>query len=283
MLRKVESVGAPLGMGIPAWLFYATMRISPPRIRSRMWKSLYQRMAKSQRDDSFRFMNYGFDGELSLDLEPSDENDRYFIQLYFMNIQDVEIKDKRVLEIGSGRGGGASWIARSLEPLSLTALDYSGEAIELCNQWYSNQANLAFVEGSAEDLPFESESFDIIYNVESSHCYANIPAFLSEAFRVLEKGGHFCWTDIRDKARMERMEAQFLEAGFTIVSNQEVTENVMSALVNIHQDRSEMIRQRAPPSLRKSFETFGGVPGTPIFESFKSGRLNYFRYLLTKN
>ena len=100
---------------------------------------------------------------------------------------------------------------------------------------------------------------------------------------MLEKGGYFCWTDIRDKASMQRMETQFSEAGFTIVSMREVTENVMSALVNIHQDRSEMIRQRAPPSLRKSFETFGGVPGTPIFESFKSGRLNYFRYLLTKN
>jgi len=248
-----------------------------------MWKWLYQRMAKSQRDGSFRFMNYGFDGDISLDLEPGDERDRFFIQLYFMNIQDIEVKGKRILEIGSGRGGGASWIARSLEPLSLTALDYSGEAIELCRGWYSDQENLTFVEGSAEKLPFDSESFDIVYNVESSHCYANIPSFLSEAFRVLEKGGYFCWTDIRDKARMEKMETQFLEAGFTIISMNEVTENVISALVNIHEDRSEMIRQRAPASLRKSFETFGGVPGTPIFESFNSGRLNYFRYLLTKN
>ncbi|HJM12922.1 MAG TPA: class I SAM-dependent methyltransferase [Candidatus Thalassarchaeaceae archaeon] len=269
-------------MGIPARVFYVIMRISPPRFRSKMWKWLYQRMANSQTDSDFRFMNYGFeDGDPPL-LKESDEPNRLFIQLYNMNIRDVEISGKDVLEVGSGRGGGASWIAKTMQPKSLVAIDYSGKAVKLCSDWYSSQENLTFIEGNAESIPMEQNSFDLVYNVESSHCYANIPAFLSEVFRVLRPGGNFCWTDIREGKTMSVLHEQFLETGFRIDYQREITENVVAALDKINQGRRQMIRDRAPPSLRKSFETFGGVPGTPVYESFKSGKLHYFRYLLTR-
>ena len=82
---------------------------------------------------------------------------------------------------------------------------------------------------------------------------------------------------------MDNLHGQFLEAGFNIDSNSEITENVVSALDKIDRDRRKMIRDRAPASLRKSFETFGGVPGTPIYEALKSGRISYFRYRLTRH
>ena len=65
-------------------------------------------------------------------------------------------------------------------------------------------------------------------------------------------------------------------------SKKEVTSNVLKALSEIDADRREMIRKSAPPSLRKSFETFGGVPGTPIFSALETGKILYFRYLLSK-
>ena len=136
--------------------------------------------------------------------------------------------------------------------------------------------------GNAEELPFDPESFDVVYNVESSHCYANIAAFLREVFRVLKPRGKFCWTDIRDRVRMEKLHQQFLGTGFEILSSKEVTPEVIDALDKIDQGRREMIRKRAPASLRRSFETFGGVPGTPVYQAFKNGELNYFRYLLVK-
>ena len=278
----MEGLGATLTMGIPASLFYAVMRIAPPRFRSRMWKWLYQRMSNSQKDSDFRFMNYGFEDEDPPLLNDEDEPNRLFIQLYHMNVRDIEIEGRRVLEIGSGRGGGASWIARNLHPEELVAIDFSGKAVNLCSKWYSTQTNLKFLEGNAEDLHFEHQTFDVVYNVESSHCYANIPAFLSEVHRVLRSGGKFCWTDLRDRKTMDSLHQQFLDAGFRIDENCEITENVISALDKIDRGRRKMIRERAPPSLRKSFETFGGVPGTPIYQSLKSGRIRYFRYLLTR-
>jgi len=279
----VEGLGVSLPMGLPARAFYFLMRISPPAIRSRMWKRLYQRMAKSQTDPRFRFMNYGYVDDFPVSLLEEDEQDRLFIQLYEMNVRDSSLKGKQVLEIGSGRGGGASWIAKTYSPEKLVAVDYSGEAVKLCSNWYSNQDNLEFLEGNAEILPFNDESFHIVYNVESSHCYGDIPAFLREAFRVLIAGGKLCWTDMRDQSTMDKMEAQFIQAGFVIESCRDVTGNVIDALNLIEQDRKRMIHQSAPKSLRKSFETFGGVPGTPIYESLKSGRIKYFRYLLSKS
>jgi len=278
----VEGIGANLGMGIPARAFYAIMRISPPRVRSRMWRALYQRMARSQDNPEFRFMNYGFKDASGPPLSEADEPDRLFIQLYYMNIRDTNLEGKEVLEIGSGRGGGAYWISRTMKPKSLVALDYSEQAIHRCVDWYSSQDNLSFIEGNAEKLPLEDETFDVVYNVESSHCYGDIPAFLGEVFRVLRPQGKFCWTDMRDPKAMLELHEQFTLTGFNIESRAEVTSNVIEALNDIDEGRREMIRNSAPPSLRKSFETFGGVPGTPIYEALKSGRIGYFRYLLSK-
>ena len=278
----MEGIGANLAMGIPARVFYIIMRLSPSRIRMRLWRGLYQRMARSQKDPGFRFMNYGFSDDSDLQLSEADEPDRLFIQLYNMNIRDVEIEGKEVLEIGSGRGGGASWIARTFNPKSLVAVDYSEEAVKLSKNWFTIQDNLEFKVGNAQDLPLSDDSFDIVYNVESSHCYANIPEFLKEVFRVLKPNGKFCWTDMRDSGTMEEMHDQFTQVGFNIESRADVTKNVIKALNLIDEGRRNMIRKSAPSSLRKSFETFGGVPGTPVYEALKSGKIQYFRYLLSK-
>lgn len=48
-------------------------------------------------------------------------------------------------------------------------------------------------------MPFSSQSFDIILNVESSHLYTNINEFLNEVYRVLKPNGYFCWSDLRQK------------------------------------------------------------------------------------
>ena len=256
----MEGIGANLSTGIPARIFYSVMRLAPSRVRMRMWRGLYQRMAKSQKDSNFRFMNYGFTDGDELELSSEDEGDRLFIQLYNMNIRDVEIEGNEVLEVGSGRGGGASWISRKYNPKYLLAVDYSDEAIRLSQGWFSDQDNLEFKVGNAQQLSLPDQSFDIVYNVESSHCYADIPAFISEVFRVLKPGGKFCWTDMRDKKTMEKMHQNFVQSGFTLESWKDVTENVVDALDIIDEGRREMIRQSAPLLSGKASRPSGECP-----------------------
>ena len=278
----MESIGDKMSMGIPARIFATLLKISPSSIQNRLWKWWYQRISKAHNKVEFRFMNYGYiDSEIP-ELDSSDEAYRLFIQLYHMNIRDVSLENKEVLEVGSGRGGGASWVAKTMKPSSLIGLDFSREAVSLCNKWYE-QENLDFREGNAQDLPFQKNSFDVVYNVESSHCYGDMSKFASEVFRVLKKGGNFCWTDFRDEETMKKTEKIFTNSGFLIVSKKEITQEVIQALDMINDTKKERISKLVPRIIRRSFETFAGVQGTPVYESFKSGKLRYYRYQLIKN
>ena len=106
------------------------------------------------RNPELKLMNYGYDSpNLSLKLDDDDEIERYPIQLYHHVASQTELKDKIVLEVGSGRGGGASYIARYLNPLAIRGIDISKDVVMLCNDLY-NISSLDFSFGDSEDIPF---------------------------------------------------------------------------------------------------------------------------------
>ncbi len=280
MLSQVE--GVKLRLGIPARIFATMLKFLPGRVGDRMWKWWYQRLAKAKAWGEFGFMNYGFIDDDQPTLEADDESDRLFIQLYHMNIRDIELNGKQVLEVGSGRGGGANWIARTYEPKSLTAMDYSAAAVKLCSRMYGRQNNLTFIEGNAMKLPFEDNSFDVVYNVESSHCYSDMDAFVDEAHRVLKPGGHFAWTDFRDAKTIEEVRNKFSSSEFEILKDVDITKEVLAALDEISDDKQSRIQKGTGRIIRRSFETFAGVRGTPVYEAFTKGELGYYRCLLRK-
>ena len=269
-------------MGLPARFFVMMLRFAPNRIQNRMWKWWYQKLAKTNDRSEFRFMNYGFEDGNGLELEPEDEPNRMFIQLYSMNIRGVDLEGRDVLEVGSGRGGGASWIAKTHSPARLTGVDFSSEAVGLCKRWYAGQSNLNFVEGNAQDLPFDDESFDVVYNVESSHCYGDMAAFVEQAHRVLRPGGMFCWTDLRDAETMTTLPSLFESKGFEIMESTDVVQEVIKALDEINESKMKAIEENVPKSVRRSFETFAGVKGTPVYEGFVNGSMAYHRHLMRK-
>ena len=271
-----------MAMGIPARIFATLLRISPGRTRNWMWKWWYQRLAKAHGRSDFRFMNYGFIDDEGPELDEEDEVYRLFIQLYHQNIRDVDLSNKDVLEVGSGRGGGASWIAKYAKPKSLVAVDFSKSAVELANKWYASQKNLSFKEENAESLSMSDSIFDVVYNVESSHCYGNMEKFVNEVYRVLKPGGFFCWTDFRDKPTIKSVNSFFEGAKLKIISKKDITKEVLRALDDINDAKTKAIGEKVPRTMRKSFETFAGVEGTPVYEAFKAGTLHYYRYLLKK-
>eukprot|EP00457_Paulinella_chromatophora_P012421 gb/GEZN01012630.1/.p1 GENE.gb/GEZN01012630.1/~~gb/GEZN01012630.1/.p1 ORF type:complete len:298 (+),score=33.17 gb/GEZN01012630.1/:26-919(+) len=55
----------------------------------------------------------------------------------------------------------------------------------------SSFLSIEFVEGDAEKLPFASESFDVYTIAFGLRNVTNIPQAISEAYRVLKKGGRF--------------------------------------------------------------------------------------------
>jgi len=220
-------------------------------------------------------MNYGYakDGFFP-DLFPDDEIERYPIHLYHHTVTQINVANKDILEVGSGRGGGVSYISRYLKPKSITGIDISNEAIQLCGTLY-REDGLCFKEGDSEDMPFDGCMFDVVLNVESSHCYGNIDVFLSEVKRVLKPGGYFLWCDFRTIEKMEELFRQFSSSGLTKIKDQDITLNIITALNYLTAFRKENIKRHVPRVIQKVFESYAGVRGGRVHNAFIADEIIY--------
>jgi SAM-dependent methyltransferase len=254
-------------------------------IKRVLWKKWYDFLARSYRKSDWTFMNYGYAPAVenqTLALDPADEPNRYCIQLYHFVVSPIDLKGMRVLEVGSGRGGGASYIKRYLEPAAVTGVDFSANAVEFCRHQYQ-VVGLSFREGAAEKLPFKDESFDAVVNVESSHCYGSMETFLSEVRRVLRPGGAFLYADLRDRASLVEWRTQLLVSRMNIVSEADITANVLAALDADNDRKSALIHQLIPRPLIASFADFAGMRGSVIYEAFRTGSFTYRAFQLQRN
>ena len=231
-------------------------------------------------------MNYGYaslDGsEAPLVLLPTDEPNRYAIQLYHCVARAVELLAQEVLEVGCGRGGGASFIKRYHHPRHVTGVDVSTRAIRFC-QRTQHIDGLTFVQGDAEALPFEDDCFDAVINVESSHCYGSMPTFLREVKRVLRPGGHFLFADLRASEDCDFLHAQFTKTGMSIRETQDITANVLEALRQDSERKLELIQRSVNKRFVGAFRQFAAIKGSAVFAGFENGTTRYLRYLLQKD
>ena len=268
-----------------AKLFISLLRLSPGLQRA-LWRWWYQRLAKRATDSGWTFMNYGYSSlndNSSIDLNPEDESNRLFIQLYNYASSQIPLDNRKVLEVGSGRGGGASFVARYHHPELMTGLDYSSSAIKLSNKIHSNVSNLHFIKGDAENLPFDDNTFDAVINVESSHCYGNMKKFLNEVYRVLKKGGHFTWVDLRGKDMVRDTESAFEGVNLKCIHEQTITSEVIQALDGIHERKMQMIKLHVPKFLQSAFKDFAGVKKSKIYNAFNDGNAVYLAKAFQKS
>lgn len=257
----------------------------PTAMRRPMWRIWHKLMIRFDKDISANFMNYGYaglNGDQPIELEEKDEVNRYCIQLYDHVVNSVDLRNKKVLEIGSGRGGGADYITRYYKPLKYTAVDISSSVISFCNRFY-NVPGLSFLEGRAEKIPVNGENFDAVVNVESARCYSDIEIFFNEVHRILDDNGYFLFADMIERDEIEEIRNSLKKCGFTIKNEQNITPNVSKGLELDTQRREKLIKKKIPGFLQKSFLEFAGTKGTNRFKSFNNGKFEYLSFVLTKN
>lgn len=250
-----------------------------------MWRIWHNLLIHFDKDSTVNFMNYGFaglNGDRTITLEKEDEWNRYPIQLYDHVVNSVKLENKKVLEVGSGRGGGAHYIARYYKPEKYTGLDISSGVIKFCNRLYQ-VPGLSFIEGRAEKLPFEAEAYDAVVNVESARGYSDIKTFFREVHRILNRDGHFLFADVVREGKVKELRENLLSCGFTINSEKEITKNVAKGLELDTKRREMMIQNKVPAFLRRPFEKWAGTKGTDRFDSFSNGKLTYWSFVLRKN
>jgi fatty-acid O-methyltransferase len=235
-------------------------------------------------DDDVVFLNWGYEVNppLGIPLDASDERNRYPIQLYHVTAtQAGGIAGKRVLEVGCGRGGGASYLTRALRPESYVGLDLNKSGIEFCRRPHQ-LPGLQFVHGHAEELPFPDESFDAVINVESSHCYPHFDRFLSEVARVLRPGGAFLYADVRPYFQCAQWEAVLNAVpAMQVTSGREINAEVLRGM-ELNSPRWEAMWDSAVPRFLHRVSV-APVEGAAIYRDVQSGQKSYRMYCLQKS
>ncbi len=254
-------------------------------VRRDVNRVFYNYLAQLDRAGAVTLMNYGYasldENAQPLWLSEEDEPNRYCLQLYRHVSSAVDLRGQNVLEVGSGRGGGASFVKRCLGPRAMTGIDYSEKAVAFCQRHY-NIDGLSYIHGDAENLPLGNEQFDAVINVESSHCYGMMEWFLAEVYRVLKPGGHLLWADHRKAERFAGVKSGMRAAGFQITDEEVISPNVLKAMTIQGQRNRELIDRNVPGIARPIFYHFAGIEGTHIYNKIASGELVYMRMALTK-
>ncbi len=115
---------------------------------------------------------------------------------WYKTVDEVlpDLNGKDVLEVGCGRGVFAHYLALRYPQARIVAVDFSPEAIQVANKTYADVSNIHFQVADAEQLPFESGTFDYYISCETIEHVLHPPRMINEIYRVLRGAGSFVLT-----------------------------------------------------------------------------------------
>jgi tocopherol O-methyltransferase len=99
-----------------------------------------------------------------------------------------------ILDIGCGFGASSIYLARKYQA-DVTAITTSPLQVEMANQAAARAGvSASFVCMDAEHISF-SQSFDVLWSIESISHYQDLPRFFANAAKLLNPGGTFALAD----------------------------------------------------------------------------------------
>lgn len=251
-------------------------------LREQMFRAWYWYVNNRDKNAEILFMNYGYNNDNQVvKLKDDDENNRYSIQLYHHLAAEAVLKDKDILEVGCGRGGGLAYVHKTFKPANAMGVDLDTGAVVFCTKNYPSD-NISFEQGDAQNLSFEDNSYDVLLNVESSHRYPEFHLFLNEVKRILRPDGYFLYTDFRYDWEMDDLHKSIEEMGFEIIKQKTITRNVVKALELDDQRKRDLVKKLVPGFISKIALNFAGTIGSETYNQFDTGKYEYYSYVLRK-
>jgi SAM-dependent methyltransferase len=251
-------------------------------LRKVVWKFWYPFLTRRLHEEGVIFLNYAYETEppMAIPLSPDEEKDRACIQLYHHVGSQADLRGKHVLEVSCGHGGGASYLTRTFQPARYTGLDLNPAGIAFCKTRH-HADGLEFIQGDAENLPFQTGTFDAVINVEASHCYPDFPRFLSEVARVLRPGGHFLYADFRFNDSIPAWEQAIAGCGMEIANRTDIGPCVIRGLDQNSASSQVLLDRKLPKFLHGLGRDFAGVKGSRVYNALVAGYLSYRSYCFT--
>lgn len=232
------------------------------------------------------FLNQGYaplEPDESLpELLDEDRPFRFSMYLYYHVASQVELRNKEVLEVSCGRGGGSYFLMKYMHPKRIVGIDLSAKNIEL-NAKTFHLAGLSFCQGDAEALPFASGSFDVVVNIESHHLYPNPKKFYHEVERVLRPNGYFLYSDLGKKGHMEEVRMQLKKIGFVVLNSKDITKNVVENIRRRNGDMERILRSVAKDEKRYcQLASWAKMVGTEGYKAYCEGIDEYCSCIFRK-
>jgi len=108
--------------------------------------------------------------------------------LELMNVQ----KGDRILELGCGAGYATRLISEMGLAEEIVGLDISPTMIRSArvrNKKAINEKRVKLIQANLNNLPLQNENFNTVFSIQTIYFWTDIPATLSEIFRVLKPEG----------------------------------------------------------------------------------------------
>lgn len=105
--------------------------------------------------------------------------------------------DTKVLDLGSGYGGAARYLAKTFgcRVTCLNLSEVENERNRALNREEGVDLLVEVVDGSFEDLPFEDNAYDVVWSQDAFLHSGDRSRAVEEAVRVLRPGGELIFTD----------------------------------------------------------------------------------------
>ena len=240
------------------------------------WRSFYNKLSRRLEDvgvaDSSFFLNYGYlpidsNNESAFDI-PQGTFNVNSVRLVLEVVGSVDLNDRKVVEIGCGRGGNSAQVAQRFTA-QVTGIDMSSEAIAFCQKAHAKHS-IDFQVGDALNLPLADEFCDAVLNVESSHSYGNLPKFLNEVRRICRPGAWFLHTDFLSSEDWDYVRSRLTALGFVTEDDRDITANVLSS-----RDQASNNWEQVYGDGNARVANFLALPGSAIYEQLRAGLLEY--------
>lgn len=110
------------------------------------------------------------------------------------NLQQGDVDQKQILEIGCGRGGFSHYLATlPYKPAQLFACDYSEAALDIARAKYGKN-EITWKQENIMALSFPDQSFDTAISCETIEHVPHPDKAIQEIYRVLKPGGRLLLT-----------------------------------------------------------------------------------------